>query len=107
MTMTAIAGAETVQVGAALPGAPLPKEAAEQFTCPEATGCGIASLTTAAGGPITRSAVSGKVTRWRIQGASALSGYVLDILRPDGDGTFTVVAASSPVAPTGTTLQTF
>jgi hypothetical protein len=107
MTMTAGAGAETVQVGAALPGAALPQEAAENFTCPETGGCGIVSLSTASGGPVTRSTVSGRVSRWRIQGASAASGYVLDILRPNADGTFAVVAASAPATVTGAAIQTF
>ncbi len=107
MAMAAFAAAETVQIGTALPGASLTKEEAEKFACPEATGCGMVALTTASGGPIAKSTVSGKVTRWRIQGTSATPGYVLDILRPNPDGTFTVVAASSPVASTGPTLQTF
>jgi hypothetical protein len=51
--------------------------------------------------------ISGTVVSWSIEGASAVSGYNLVVLRKNLTGTYTVTAASPVVTPTGAAPQSF
>ena len=55
----------------------------------------------------TRSPVSGTVVRWRIRGSSATPGYKLNVLRDNGDDSYTVTASSGSVTPAGNEIETF
>ncbi len=48
----------------------------------------------------------GTVVRWRIQGASAVPGYSLDVLRANPAGTFTVTASTGSLTPAGVEIET-
>jgi PASTA domain len=45
--------------------------------------------------------------RWRIRGSSATPGYKLNVLRDNGDGTYTVTASTGSVTPAGNEIETF
>lgn len=52
------------------------------------------------------SPVDGTVVSWRIKGASAMAGYSLNVLRDNGDGTYTVTASTGAVTPAGNEIET-
>jgi hypothetical protein len=92
------AGAQTVTVGSVLPPVfkSTPFEGVRtQFntTLPE-------------GGANLGSPVNGAILRWKMQGAVG-GPFTLRILRPNGLGAFTPVAASQSVRPNGTGIETF
>lgn len=52
------------------------------------------------------SPVDGTVVSWRVKGASAMPGYSLNVLRDNGDGTYTVTASTGAVTPAGNEIET-
>jgi len=52
------------------------------------------------------SPVDGTVVSWRVKGPSATPGYSLNVLRDNGDGTYTVTASTGAVTPAGNEIET-
>lgn len=52
------------------------------------------------------SPIDGTVVSWRIKGASTTPGYSLNVLRDNGDGTYTVTASTGAVTPAGNEIET-
>jgi hypothetical protein len=52
------------------------------------------------------SPVDGTVVSWRVKGPSATPGYSLNVLRANGDGTYTVTASTGAVTPAGNEIET-
>lgn len=102
LALAASAQAEVVTVGAANPG-----ETTNPSACTFAGGCGF--LTTAAEAPnaATRAPIDGTVVRWRIAGAAATSGYQVNVVRSNLDGTYTITAAAPPVTLLGPGTEAF
>jgi hypothetical protein len=100
--LAGVAEAETLTLGADLTA---PKESG---TCSPlgGGGCGEMIVTAAAPSVGTRSPVDGTVVRWRIGGTSAMSGYRLNVLHKNTDGSYTVTATSGPVTPSGDEIET-
>ncbi len=63
-------------------------------------------LTTDAPSVEIASPVDGTVVRWRVKGSSATPGYSLNVLRKNGDGTYTVTASTGSVTPAGNEIET-
>jgi hypothetical protein len=98
------AQAETITLGPALTG-----PGSNGYTCSPAIGggCGEMLLSTSLPSVQIASPVDGTVVRWRIKGASSIPGYSLDVLRHNGDGSYTVTASTGSVTPTGNEFETF
>ncbi len=104
LALAGIAQAETLTLGAALTGT----EASPAFCSPVGEGgCGEMTVTAAAPSVGTRSPVNGTVVRWRIRGSSATPGYKLNVLRDNGDDSYTVTASTGSVTPAGNEIETF
>jgi hypothetical protein len=101
-----IAQAETKVVGPFLPGVPI-GEGGGAFHCPLPGGCALMTLLAPNTGTGAVATVDGTIARWRVQGASPVSGYLLNVMRRNTDGTFTATATSAPVTPAGSGVETF
>jgi hypothetical protein len=101
LSLAGIAQAETVTLGPALTGG-------APYSCSPAGGggCGQLLLSTEIPSVEIASPVDGTVVRWRIKGASAMPGYSLNVLRHNGDGTYTVTASTGAVTPAGEEIET-
>ena len=101
LALAGIAQAETLTLGPALTGSGTPG-----YSCAVEGGCGEMLLTTEPASEWIASPVSGTVVRWRIKGPSAIPGYGLNVLRDNGDGTYTVTASTGSVTPAGNEIET-
>ncbi|HEY0318067.1 MAG TPA: PASTA domain-containing protein [Solirubrobacterales bacterium] len=101
LSLPGIAQAETVTLGPALTGG-------APYSCSPAGGggCGQLLLSTEIPSVEIASPVDGTVVRWRVKGASAVPGYSLNVLRDNGDGTYTVTASTGAVTPAGEEIET-
>jgi hypothetical protein len=102
LSLAAIARAETVTLGPALAGG------TPGYTCSPAGGGGCGELLLATGLPSVEiaSPVDGTVFRWRVKGPSATPGYSLNVVRDNGDGTYTVTASTGAVTLAGDEIET-
>jgi hypothetical protein len=93
LLLAAGAQADTVTVGPTLggPESPVP--------CFESTGCAVAMPSASVSSEATVSPISGTVVSWSIQGAAAVPGYNVVVLRKNPIGTYAVTAASPLVTP--------
>jgi hypothetical protein len=98
-----LATAGTAQAGTLTLGPTLPAPGIGPSSC--AIACGIA--TTKLGESTTASPVAGTVVRWRLESATETEGFVLNVVRRNSGGTFTVTASSGPVTPQGAEIETF
>jgi hypothetical protein len=98
-----LAMAGTAQAGTLTLGPTLSAPAIGSSSC--AIACGIA--TTKLGESSTASPVAGTIVRWRLDGATETEGFVLNVVRRNSGGTFTVTASSGPVTPQGAEIETF
>src|SRR5450755_3289546 len=89
LSLAGIAQAETLTLGPALTGPGTPG-----YSCSVEGGCGEMLLITEPASEWIASPVNGTVVRWRIKGPSAIPGYGLNVLRDNGDGTYTVTAST-------------
>ena len=98
----ACAQATSVTVGANF-------SAPEEFAgnCGATGGCGAILLGANSPATGTASPLDGIVSSWRIEGSTPQSGYSINVVREEADGTFTVTAAGPTVAPEGNNLEAF
>jgi hypothetical protein len=75
--------------------------------CPDIGGCAAALLEVSDPGAQAVAPADGTIERWRVAGASETPGYQLNVLRPEGEGVYTVTASSAPVEPEGNFIETF
>jgi hypothetical protein len=103
LAIVGVAQAETVTVGADLSAPSEPSICSQRFgrSCPLMTVSAVAPSSGA------RAPFDGTVTRWRIKDPSVTPGYALNVLRDNGDGTYTVTATTGPLTPTGNEIETF
>jgi hypothetical protein len=94
LALAGYAQAQTVTLGPGL-GALEPTPAA----CPEPGGCGAVTTVPAIPSQATVSPIDGTVVQWSLEGASETPGFVLDVMRPNADGSWTVTASSAAVTP--------
>ncbi len=99
LALAATAQAETLTLGPALTG-----PGSSGYCSIEA--CDEMLLTTEAPSVEIASPIDGTVVRWRVKGPSATPGYSLNVLRDNGDGTYTVTASTGPVTPAGNEIET-
>jgi outer membrane lipoprotein SlyB len=102
LSFAGIAQAEAVTLGPALTGG------TPGYSCSPAIGGGCGQLLLATDLPSVEiaSPVDGTVVRWRVKGPSATPGYSLNVLRDNGDGTYTVTASTGAVTPAGNEIET-
>jgi hypothetical protein len=102
LSLAGIAQAETVTLGPELAGG------APGYSCSPfgGGGCGQMLLSTDLPSVEIASPVDGTVVRWRVKGASVTPGYSLNVLRDNGDGTYTVTASTGAVTPAGNEMET-
>jgi PASTA domain len=68
-------------------------------TCSTVGGCGAVTTVPAISSQTAVSPVDGTVVQWALLGASETPGFVLDVMRHNLDGSWTVTASSSAVTP--------
>jgi hypothetical protein len=96
------ASAATISIGANFSTPEL-----EPQPCVPAGGCGLVSLDATAPATSMASPVEGFVTSWRLGGANAMSGFWIDAVGKEANGSFTSTAASDPVTTVGNPIETF
>ena len=75
-------------------------------SCTAVGGCGAVNTVPSTPSQTAVSPVDGTVVQWSIEGASETPGFVLDVMRRNLDGSWTVTASSAAVTP-GPGAQTF
>jgi PASTA domain len=100
LAFVGVAQAETVNVGLSLAAGP---HGAKGF----GTSRGILTMSASAPSSAARATADGTVTRWRVYDASAIQGYSVNVVRENGDGSWTVTASSQEVTPAAEEVQTF
>jgi hypothetical protein len=88
-------------------GNPLTAQFFSPGECSDVEGCAAALLDVSDPGAQAVAPVDGTIERWRVAGASETPGYQLNVLRPEGEGVYTVTASSAPVEPEGNFIETF
>jgi PASTA domain len=74
--------------------------------CSAVGGCGAVTTVPAISSQTVVSPVDGTVVQWALEGASETPGFVLDVMRHNLDGSWTVTASSAAVTPSPL-VQTF
>ena len=100
LALAGYAQAQTVILGPGL------GELGSVATCTQVGGCGAVTTVPATPSQTVVSPIDGNVVQWSLEGASETPGFVLDVMRHNVDGTWTVTASSAAVTP-GPTVQTF
>jgi hypothetical protein len=102
LAVAAGASAATISIGANFSTPEL-----EAQPCVAAGGCGLVSLDATAPATSMVSSVEGFVTSWRLGGANAMSGFWIDAVGQEANGSFTSTATSDPVTTVGNPIETF
>jgi hypothetical protein len=102
LSLAGVAQAGTITLGPALTSPTINTMCAPSM----GGGCGQMLLSTNLPSVQIASPIDGTVVRWRIKGASATPDYSLDVLRHNGDGSYTVTASTGSVTPAGNEIET-
>lgn len=94
MAFAGTAQAQTVILGPGL------GEVEGTSACNGVGGCGAVTTVPATPSQTVVSPVDGTVVQWSLEGASETPGFVLDVMRKNVDGSWTVTASSAAVTPT-------
>jgi hypothetical protein len=102
LSLCAAAQAASTTVGASFA---LPEVFKESCTFPG--GCSFLLLKAESPASGAISPVDGTVVRWRIQNAGPATGYVVNVLRKNAEGRYTVTASSPPATTGSNLIETF
>jgi hypothetical protein len=102
-SLAGVAAAETVTLG---PPITAPTSSGLECSPSGGGGCGNMLLSTELPSVVIAAPTDGTVVRWRIQGASTLPGYSLDVLHHNTNGTYTVTASTGSTTPAGAEIET-
>jgi hypothetical protein len=102
LSLCAAAQAETTTVGASFA---LPE--VSKVACSFPGGCSFLLLKAQSPASGAVSPVDGTVVRWRIQNAGPATGYVVNVLRKNAEGRYTVTASSPPATTGSNLIETF
>jgi hypothetical protein len=103
IALLALAGAAQAQTVILGPGL---GELEGTASCTTVGGCGAVTTVPATPSQTAVSPIDGTVVQWALEGASETPGFVLDVMRRNLDGSWTVTASSAAVTP-GPLVQTF